>query len=120
MMMPNNAGSREYDFGGGFEQHRYGIISWIGDLVARYRISDEFKRLSEGTQTNNAVHMRRFEAHDTWGVVRARDLSPLAAQTARDAMKDIPVTANQMLSVAVRYGIGPSRLNSPRPTPSTR
>jgi len=32
-------------------------------------------------------------------VVPVRDLSPLAVQTARDAMKDIPVMANQMLSV---------------------
>jgi integrase len=71
----------------------------IGDLVARYRESDEFKRLSEGTQTNYGVHMRRFEAHDTWGMVPVRDLSPLAVTTARDAMKDIPVMANQMLSV---------------------
>lgn len=39
----------------------------IGDLITRYRASDEFKRLSEGTQSNYEVHMRRFEAHDTWG-----------------------------------------------------
>jgi hypothetical protein len=43
--------------------------------------------------------MRRFEARDTWGVIPVRDLSPLAVQTARDAMKDRPVMANQMLSV---------------------
>jgi integrase len=71
----------------------------IGDLIARYRESDEFKRLSEGTQTNYGVHMRRFEAHDTWGMVPVRDLTPLAVTTARDAMKDIPVMASQMLSV---------------------
>jgi hypothetical protein len=52
----------------------------IGDLIARYRKSDEFTRLSEGTQTNYEVHMRRFEARDTWGVVPVRDLSPLAVQ----------------------------------------
>jgi hypothetical protein len=71
----------------------------IGDLVARYRKSDEFKRLADGTHTNYEVHLRRFEAHDTWGMVPVRDLSPLAVTTARDAMKDIPVMANQMLSV---------------------
>ena len=38
----------------------------VGDLVARYRKSDEFTRLSEGTQSNYEVTMRRFEAHDTW------------------------------------------------------
>jgi hypothetical protein len=32
-------------------------------------------------------------------MVAVRDLSPLAVQTARDAMKDIPVMANQMLSL---------------------
>ena len=71
----------------------------IGDLVARYRKSDEFKRLSDGTRTNYEVHMRRFEAHYTWGIVAVRDLTPLAVQTARDAMKETPVLANQMLSV---------------------
>jgi hypothetical protein len=43
--------------------------------------------------------MRRFEGVDTWGLVAARDLTPLAVQTARDAMKETPVMANQMLSV---------------------
>jgi len=64
-----------------------------------YRHSDEFNRLSGGTQTNYEVTMRRFEAHDTWGMVSVRDLTPLAVQTARDAMKETPVMANQMLSV---------------------
>jgi hypothetical protein len=43
--------------------------------------------------------MRRFEAHDTWGVVAVRDLAPITVQTARDAMKETAVMANQMLSV---------------------
>jgi integrase len=67
--------------------------------IARYRRSDEFTRLSDGTQSNYEVTMRRFEAHETWGMVAVRDLSPLAVQTARDAMKETPVMANQMLSV---------------------
>ena len=71
----------------------------IGDLITRYRASDEFKRLSEGTQSNYEVHMRRFEAHDTWGMVAVRDLAPITVQTARDAMKETAVMANQMLSV---------------------
>ena len=71
----------------------------IGDLISRYRSSDEFTRLSEGTQSNYEVTMHRFEAHDTWGMVSVRDLTPLAVQTARDAMKETPVMANQMLSV---------------------
>jgi hypothetical protein len=71
----------------------------IGDLITGYRASDEFKRLSEGTQSNYEVHMRRFEAHDTWGMVAVRDLAPITVQTARDAMKETAVMANQMLSV---------------------
>jgi hypothetical protein len=35
----------------------------------------------------------------TPGMVSVRDLTPLAVQTARDAMKETPVMANQMLSV---------------------
>jgi hypothetical protein len=66
----------------------------IGDLIARYRRGDEFTRLSEGTRSNYEVTMRRFEAHDTWGIVAVKDLMPLAAQTARDAMKETPVMAN--------------------------
>lgn len=71
----------------------------IGDMISRYRDSDEFKRLGEGTQSNYEVHMRRFEARDTWGLVVVSDLSALVVQTARDAMKETPVMANQMLSV---------------------
>jgi integrase len=43
--------------------------------------------------------MRRFEAHDTWGMVAVRDLAPITVQTARDVMKETAVMANQMLSV---------------------
>lgn len=71
----------------------------IGDLISRYRDSEEFKSNAEGTRSNYEVHMRRFEDHDTWGLVASRDLSPLAVQTARDAMKATPVMANQMLAV---------------------
>ncbi|ANW01299.1 hypothetical protein [Bradyrhizobium icense] len=71
----------------------------VGDLIVRYRDSDEFKRLSEGTQLNYEVTMRRFEAHETWGMVAVKDLTPLIVQTARDGMKETLVMANQMLSV---------------------
>jgi hypothetical protein len=71
----------------------------IGDLISRYRDSDEFKRLSEGTQSNYEVHMRRFEDRDGWGTLAVRGLEPIAVQTLRDAMKETPVMANQMLSV---------------------
>jgi hypothetical protein len=36
----------------------------IGDLIARYRASDEFQRNAEGTQSNYEVTMRRFEDRD--------------------------------------------------------
>jgi hypothetical protein len=37
--------------------------SSIGDLIARYRRSNEFTRLSEGTRSNYEVTIRRFKAH---------------------------------------------------------
>jgi hypothetical protein len=71
----------------------------IGDLIARYRVSEEFKRLADGTRTNYEVTMRRFEDPEAWGMVMVRDLMPIAVQTARDAMKETPVMANRMLAV---------------------
>lgn len=71
----------------------------VGDLVTRYRNSEEFKALGDGTRRNYEVTMRRFESHETWGSVAIGELVPLVVQTARDAMKDTPVMANQMLSV---------------------
>lgn len=71
----------------------------IGELIARYRGSEEFKRLSENTRTNYEVHLRRFEDPDTWRFVSVADLTPLVVQTARDVRKDTPVMANQMLAV---------------------
>ncbi|WP_316185905.1 MULTISPECIES: hypothetical protein [unclassified Bradyrhizobium] len=68
----------------------------IGDLISRYRASDEFKRLADGTRTNYEVTMRRMEEQ---GAARVRDLTPFVVQTARDTMKATPVMANQMLSV---------------------
>ncbi|WP_454629713.1 hypothetical protein [Bradyrhizobium cenepequi] len=71
----------------------------VGDLVGRYRDSEEFKQNSEGTQTNYEVHMRRFELREGWGLLAVRDLEAISVQTLRDAMKETPVMANQMLSV---------------------
>lgn len=71
----------------------------VGDLIVRYRDSDEFKRLAAGTQSNYEVHMRRFEAAGAWGFLHVHDLAPVAVTAARDGMKDIPVMANQMLAV---------------------
>ena len=71
----------------------------IGDAVARYRESDEFRRNADGTRANYDVHLRRFEAAEGWGLMPARGLVPIAVMAARDAMKDTPVMANQMLAV---------------------
>ena len=92
----------------------------IGDLVARYRDSDEFKRLSDGTRTNYEVTIRRFEAHDTWGMVPLGELTALAVQTARDAMKETPVMANQMLSVGRTIWDWAIPLDLAAANPSTR
>jgi hypothetical protein len=92
----------------------------IGDLITRYRASDEFRRLSEGTQSNYEVHMRRFEAHATWGMVAVRDLAPITVQTARDAMKETAVMANQMLSVGRTIWDWRFRWTSPNSIRSTR
>ncbi|WP_079601852.1 hypothetical protein [Bradyrhizobium erythrophlei] len=74
-------------------------VGSIGNLIAQYRDSDEFKRNSDGTKSNYEVHMRRFEDREGWGLLSARGLEPIAVQTLRDAMKETPVMANQMLSV---------------------
>ncbi|MFC0243571.1 hypothetical protein [Rhodopseudomonas telluris] len=71
----------------------------VGDLIARYRDSEEFKQLSQSTRSNYEVHMRRFENRDAWGLVKAKALPAVAVQTARDLMKETPVMANQMLAV---------------------
>lgn len=70
----------------------------VGDLIGRYRNSDEFIRLSDASKANYGVHMRRFEAPEGWGLLPARSLMPVGVQAARDAMKQTPVQANHMLS----------------------
>ena len=74
-------------------------VGSIGDLVARYRSSEDFKKNSDGTKSNYEVHMRRFEDRDGWGMLPARGLEPIAVLTLRDAMRATPVMANQMLAV---------------------
>jgi integrase len=71
----------------------------VGDLIARYRDSQEFKQLSEGSKSNYEVHMRRMENKENWGLVKVKGLSAVAVQTARDGMKATPVMANQLLAV---------------------
>ena len=69
----------------------------IGDLVHRYRNSPEFDRLSPSTKTSYNIQLSRFADH--WGTFGANELTPVAVMTARNALKDTPGMANQMLSV---------------------
>jgi integrase len=71
----------------------------IGDLIDRYRKSEEFKRLSESTQTSYNIHLKRFAKTEAWGMYSVDDLEPIAVVVARDSLKDTPGMANQMLAV---------------------
>lgn len=71
----------------------------VGDLIGRYRDSQDFKRNKPKTQAVYGVHLDRFASADSWGLLRARDLTPPGVLAARDAMAETPVMANQMLSV---------------------
>jgi hypothetical protein len=71
----------------------------VGDLIERWRDSEDFKTLSESTQTNYNTHLNRFRKPDAWGLLKARDLSAAGVLAGRDALKDTPGMANQMLAV---------------------
>jgi hypothetical protein len=70
----------------------------VGDLVERFRISQDFLGLAESTQATYAVHMARFANKAGWGDLRVKDLKPAGVMAARDAMAETPVMANHMLS----------------------
>jgi integrase len=74
-------------------------IGSVGDLVARYRASPDFRKCAPKTQSTYGVHLNRFAAPDAWGLLAARDLTAVGVQAARDAALDTPVMANQMLAV---------------------
>ena len=40
----------------------------VGDLVERYRASEEFKSKSDSTRSSYGVHLRRFSAPEAWGL----------------------------------------------------
>lgn len=71
----------------------------IAGIIVSFRASEDFTGKTESTRASYEVHMRRFEDRDAWGLLPAKGLTPLAVQTARDAMKDKPSMANQMLAV---------------------
>ncbi|MDF2994641.1 MAG: putative phage integrase [Xanthobacteraceae bacterium] len=81
----------------GAEASRY-AKGTVGDLVERYRISQDFLGLAESTRTTYAVHLDRFANKAAWGDLRVKDLKPAGVMAARDAMAETPVMANHMLS----------------------
>jgi integrase len=70
----------------------------VGYVVARWRASEDFKKLAESTQSSYGVTLNRFSKADGWGFLRARDLTPAGVLAARDEMKATPVQANHMLA----------------------
>jgi hypothetical protein len=72
------------------------IVGSVGYLVQLYRNSEDFKKLSESTQSTYGVHLNRFEIG--WGAL-SYDLPAGAVMALRDSMVDTPGMANHMLSV---------------------
>ena len=71
----------------------------VGELVDLYRSDEAFQRLADSTKASYNVHLDRFCRPDGWGFLRAKDLTPAGVLAARNAMKDTPPMANQMLAV---------------------
>jgi hypothetical protein len=67
--------------------------------VREYRESQDFQKLTDATRRTYGVHLARFADPAVWGLFPARELTAHGVQKARDAMKDTPVMANQMLDV---------------------
>ena len=71
----------------------------VGELVMRFRCSEDYLGLAEKTRRTYDVHLDRFAKPEAWGLLNIRDLTPGGALAARDAQKATPVMANQMLAV---------------------
>jgi integrase len=71
----------------------------VGDLIRAWRESEDFKALSDSTQTNYGTHLNRFKNPEAWGLLKARALTAAGVLAARDALRDTPGMANQMLAV---------------------
>jgi hypothetical protein len=68
-------------------------------LIDVYRADDAYTSLAEHTQEVYDVHLNRFAKPQAWGLLPTRQLTPPAVLHARNALKDTPGMANQMLSV---------------------
>lgn len=71
----------------------------VASLVARYRLSDDFLRLTPSTRTVYEVSLRRIESPAGWGLLGPRQISAAGIVAVRDGLKATPSMANQMLSV---------------------
>lgn len=71
----------------------------IKELIDKYRDDDAFRRLAPRTQTVYNLHLNRIAKPDVWGMLPAKQLTAPAVKAARDALRDTPGMANQMLSV---------------------
>jgi DNA-binding CsgD family transcriptional regulator len=69
----------------------------IGAFITDYRRSDEFTRLSESSQKSYNTCLNKIIV--AWGRFGANELTPPAVLEGRDAMKETPGMANQLLSV---------------------
>jgi hypothetical protein len=94
----------------------------IGAAILEYYNDDAFTSLSERSRIVYAIHLDRIRKPEAWGMLRLDDLSILAVKKGRDALKDTPGMANQMLSVgstfyswAMLYGL--AQVNPFAPVP---
>lgn len=74
-------------------------VGTVGELVTRYRLSEDFAKLADKTKSTYSVHLDRFADREAWGLLNARHLTPTGVLAARDLQKETPVMANQMLAV---------------------
>jgi hypothetical protein len=77
----------------------------VGALIELWEKSDEFTRNAPSTQANYTSCLGRIAA--AWGEWGANELAPQAVMAGRDALKETPGMANELLSVGrTMYGWG--------------
>ncbi|GEM_PF-1699360 len=86
-------------------------VEW---LVEEYKQSENFTRLAAQTQEVYSISLRRIVR--AWGDLGIAEITPLAATKARDALKETPGMANQLVAVgrilydwAIPLGMKPGR-----------
>ncbi len=101
----------------GFKPGR--IPGSIGDIIARYKASPEFKRLADATSRSYLLQLSRLE--EAFATDPIEDIDVTWLYGVRDALADTPRTADLMLSVlsillnfAVARGFPPGQPGPPR------